>query len=605
MAASSSPSTPRKKAFSRGLSVLHPPQLSIGVLLSKCGCFFHQPKITLRVGHRSTAMETTGNELLERRKVGFYRQTLDGRVVECNEAFAKILGYDSREEVLRSGQLDYFVKSDFPTLIAALEDLRTIDNVSVCLRRRNGTLVWVNQNIGSIEDEGGEPALEGVMFETSDEPSGSERFEYQITHDPLTGLPNRSLFFDRLLVSLAQSQRRERSIAVCVLDLDHFDLINSTFGRAMADRLLKIVGDRLLDALRIEDTVARFGSDEFGLILVDVENEVALASIAQRLLESISRPVNLDGHDIHVNASLGVAMYPTDGTEPETLVRNADTAMYRAKDVGRNTWQFFEPETNARAFERQMVVRALRDAILNDELILHYQPQVNVQTGKIDCLEALLRWNHPELGMVSPEDFLPAAEQGGLVLQIGEWALRTATRQARAWIASGLGDFRMAINLSWRQFQQPDLIRRLGTIILEEDIDPSRIELEISERTIQHNDRTMTTLLGLKNLGVKLALDDFGVGRSSLNDLKRMPFDTIKIDPSFLHGAMERLDEAALVQAVITLARALGLRVVAEGVETNDQLTFLRQRNCTEMQGFFFGQPIAAKGMEELLKMQH
>ena len=550
-------------------------------------------------------METTGNELLERRKVGFYRQTLDGRVVECNEAFAKILGYDSREEVLRSGQLDYFVKSDFPTLIAALEDLRTIDNVSVCLRRRNGTLVWVNQNIGSIEDEGGEPALEGVMFETSDEPSGSERFEYQITHDPLTGLPNRSLFFDRLLVSLAQSQRRERSIAVCVLDLDHFDLINSTFGRAMADRLLKIVGDRLLDALRIEDTVARFGSDEFGLILVDVENEVALASIAQRLLESISRPVNLDGHDIHVNASLGVAMYPTDGTEPETLVRNADTAMYRAKDVGRNTWQFFEPETNARAFERQMVVRALRDAILNDELILHYQPQVNVQTGKIDCLEALLRWNHPELGMVSPEDFLPAAEQGGLVLQIGEWALRTATRQARAWIASGLGDFRMAINLSWRQFQQPDLIRRLGTIILEEDIDPSRIELEISERTIQHNDRTMTTLLGLKNLGVKLALDDFGVGRSSLNDLKRMPFDTIKIDPSFLHGAMERLDEAALVQAVITLARALGLRVVAEGVETNDQLTFLRQRNCTEMQGFFFGQPIAAKGMEELLKMQH
>jgi len=562
-------------------------------------------KIRLRVGQRPAAMETTGHELLERRKVGFYRQTLDGRVVECNDAFAKILGYDSREEVLRTGQLDYFVKSDFPTLIAALEDLRTIDNVSVCLRRRNGTLVWVNQNIGSIEDDGGEPALEGVMFETSDEPSGSERFEYQITHDPLTGLPNRSLFFDRLLVSLAQSQRRERSIAVCVLDLDHFDLINSTFGRGMADRLLKIVGDRLLDALRIEDTVARFGSDEFGLILVDVENEVALASIAQRLLEGISRPVNLDGHDIHVNASLGVAMYPTDGTEPETLVRNADTAMYRAKDVGRNTWQFFEPETNARAFERQMVVRALRDAILNDELILHYQPQVNVQTGKIDCLEALLRWNHPELGMVSPEDFLPAAEQGGLVLQIGEWALRTATRQARAWIASGLGDFRMAINLSWRQFQQPDLIRRLGTIILEEDIDPSRIELEISERTIQHNDRTMTTLLGLKNLGVKLALDDFGVGRSSLNDLKRMPFDTVKIDPSFLHGAMERLDEAALVQAVITLARALGLRVVAEGVETNDQLTFLRQRNCTEMQGFFFGQPIAAKGMEELLRMQH
>jgi diguanylate cyclase (GGDEF)-like protein/PAS domain S-box-containing protein len=550
-------------------------------------------------------MEATRQDLLERRKVGYYRQALDGRVVECNDAFAKILGYDSREEVLRTGQLEYFVKSDFPTLIAALEDLQTIDNVSVCLRRRNGTLVWVNQNIGLLEDDEDGAGLEGVMFETSDEGSGSERFEYQITHDPLTGLPNRSLFFDRLLVSLAQSQRRERSIAVCVLDLDHFDLINSTFGRGMADRLLKIVGDRLLDAVRIEDTVARFGSDEFGLILIDVENEVALASIAQRLLESISRPVNMDGHDIHVNASIGVAMFPTDGSEPETLVRNADTAMYRAKDVGRNTWQFFEPETNARAFERQMVVRALRDAILNEEFVLHYQPQVNVQTGKIDCLEALLRWNHPELGLVSPDDFLPAAEQGGLVLRIGEWVLRTATRQARAWIASGMGDFRMAINLSWRQFQQPDLIRRLGTIILEEDIDPSRIELEISERSLQYNDRTMTTLLGLKNLGVKLALDDFGAGRSSLTDLKQMPFDTVKIDPSFVHGAMERLDEAALVQAVISMARALGLRVVAEGVETNDQLTFLRERNCTEMQGFFFGQPIAATGMEELLKMQH
>ncbi|MFN2443229.1 MAG: putative bifunctional diguanylate cyclase/phosphodiesterase [Thermoanaerobaculia bacterium] len=549
-------------------------------------------------------MNPTGHELLERRKVGFYRQALDGRVLECNDALAKILGYDSRDEILRTGTIDYFVKSDFPTVLAALDDLRTIDKIEVCLRRRNGTLVWVNQNIGLIEHDGS-PAIEGVMFETSDEPAGGDRFEYQVTHDPLTGLPNRSLFFDRLLVGLAQSQRRERSIAVCVLDLDHFDLLNSTFGRAMADRLLKIVGDRLLDVLRIEDTVARFGSDEFGLILVDVDNEVALASIAQRLLDSVSRPVNLDGHDIHVNASIGVAMFPTDGTEPETLLRNADTAMYRAKDVGRNTWQFFEPETNARAFERQMVVRALRDAIINEEFVLHYQPQVNVQTGKIDCLEALLRWNHPELGMVNPEDFLPAAEQGGLVLRIGEWVLRTATRQARAWTASGLGDLRMAINLSWRQFQQPDLIRRLGAIILEEDIDPSRIELEISERSLQHTDRTMTTLLGLKNLGVKLALDDFGSGRSSLNDLKRMPFDTVKIDPSFIHGAMEQLDDAALVQAVITMARALGLRVVAEGVETRDQLTFLKDRSCTEMQGFFFGHPIAAKGMEELLRMQH
>lgn len=549
-----------------------------------------------------TEIETA--TLLERRKVGFYRQSPDGKLLDCNEACARILGYDSRDELLRVGELDYFVKSDFPTLVAAMEDLDEVQNIEVCLRRRNGKLIWVSQSVGAIRDEG-EMILEGVLFETSEDRTRSERFEYQVTHDPLTGLPNRSLFFDRLLVSLAQSQRRESNVAVCILDLDHFDLINSTFGRSLADRLLKIVGDRLVDALRLEDTVARFGSDEFALILVDVENELALASIAQRLLESVSRPVNLDGHDVHVNASIGVAMFPTDGSDPETLVRNADTAMYRAKDVGRNTWQFFEPETNARAFERQMVVRSLRNALANQEFVIHYQPQVNVQTGRIDCMEALVRWNHPELGLVHPDDFLPAAEQGGLVLRIGEWVLRTAARQAREWARSGLPHIRMAVNLSWRQFQQPDLIRRLGAIILEEELDPSRLELEISERAMQHSDRTMTTLLGLKNLGVKLALDDFGSGRSSLQDLKRMPFDTVKIDPSFIRGAMEQLDDAAMVQAVITMARALGLRVVAEGVETKDQLAFLRERSCSEMQGFFFGQPLSALGMEELLKMQH
>ncbi|HVR42035.1 MAG TPA: EAL domain-containing protein [Thermoanaerobaculia bacterium] len=542
--------------------------------------------------------------LLERRQVGVYRQGLDGRLVDCNEACARILGYDSPEELLRTGAFDYFNASDQPTIAAALKDLGTVNNLEICLRRRNGTLVWVTQNIGLIPSGDGDQ-IEGVLLETTEQRLASERIEYQVTHDPVSGLPNRSLYLDRLMVALAQSQRRERPLAVCVVDLDHFDLINATFGRGLADRILKVVGDRLVEALRLEDTVARFGSDEFSLIIVDVDNEVSIASIAQRLLDTISHPIVIETHEVRVNASIGISMFPGDGADPEMLLKNADAAMYRAKDVGRNTWQFYQPEVNARAFERQMVVRSLRNAIRNEELVLHYQPQINVQTGQIECLEALLRWNHPELGIVNPEDFLPAAEQGGLIPKIGEWVIRTTAKQARLWAEAGLRAVRIAVNLSWRQFQQPDLIRRLGVIILEEGIDPSMLELEISERAMQHSDRTMTTLLGLKNLGVRLALDDYGTGRSSLADLKRLPFDTIKIDPSYVQNVTRHLDDAALVQAVITMARAVGLRVVAEGVETKDQLSFLRDQSCVDMQGFFFGKPLPAFGMEGLLKMQH
>ena len=546
-----------------------------------------------------------GNEsLLERRQVGAFRQDFDGRIIDCNDACATILGYGSREELLGVGTFDHFSPSDQPSLSAALQDLETLQNIEVCLRRRNGTLVWVSENLGVVEVQG-KRLIAGVLLEVTEQRTANERFEYHVTHDPLTRLPNRSLFLDRLLVALAQSQRRERPLAVCQVDLDHFDLINATFGRAMADRILKQVADRLVEALRLEDTVARFGSDEFSLILIDVESEVSIASIAQRLLDTISQPITIETHEVRVNASIGIAVYPADGADPETLIRNADTAMYRAKDVGRNTWQFYSPEVNARAFERQMVVKSLRDAVEKDQFVLHYQPQINVQTGTIECLEALLRWQHPELGTVNPDEFLPAAEQGGLVQKIGEWVMRTACRQARAWTESGLRPVRIAVNLSWRQFQQADLIRKLGRIILEEGMDPNLLELEISERTMQQSDRTMTTLLGLKNLGVKLALDDFGTGRSSLSDLKQMPFDTVKIDPSYIQNITQQMDDAALVQAVVTMARALGVRVVAEGVETRDQLSFLRDRNCLDMQGFFFGKPMPAFGMEDLLRMQH
>ncbi|HEY0787999.1 MAG TPA: diguanylate cyclase, partial [Thermoanaerobaculia bacterium] len=415
----------------------------------------------------SAALSNAG--ILERRRVGAFVQSLDGTLLESNDACAGILGYDSAEELIRLGGFEYFTESDPATIGAAISDLRTVNNVDVCLRRRNGTLVWVSMNLGAFEREG-ETLIEGVLFETTDQRVATERFEHQVTHDPITGLPNRSLFFDRLLVAMAQAQRREKKLAVAVVDLDHFDLVNATFGRGLADRILKAVGNRLLDALRIEDTIARFGSDEFSIILADVDDELVIASIAQRLLESVAKPIRIDNHEIRVNASIGLAISPADGSDPETLVKHADAAMYRAKDVGRNTWQFYAPEVNARSFERHMVVRSLADAIVNDEFVLHYQPQINVQTGHIDCLEALLRWQHPELGTVEPAQFLPAAEQGGRIPRLGEGVIRTAARQLRMWQESGIRQIRVAVNLSWRQFQQPDLIRRLGAIILEEGI---------------------------------------------------------------------------------------------------------------------------------------
>jgi len=538
--------------------------------------------------------------------VGVYEQALDGRLVDCNDACARMLGYDSRDELLSVGSFDHFNPSDFETIVAALADLGSISNLEISLRRRNGTPAWVLQTM-TLEpaDDAHSGSIRGVMFDVTEQRSGTQRLEYQAYHDTLTLLPNRMLFVDRLGVALSIARRRGTPLYVMLLDLDRFELMNATFGQAFSDRLLRQIADRLNDCVREEDSLARYGSDEFIIMMSERASENEVAALAHRLLRTLALPFVLDGHEVSISGTIGISSFPEDGTEAEDLVKAAADAMFHAKEQARNTFEFHQPQASARALERASLVAGLRRALLSNELELHYQPEVNVQSGRIECIEALLRWRHPDLGLVNAADFLPAAEEGNLSAPIGEWVIGEACRQARAWQDAGMRDMRVAINLSSRQFHSSGLERTLERCVLAAGIDPGSLELEISELSLGSSDDSIQIFQSLHNLGVRLAIDDFGTGHSSMIDLKRMPIDTLKIAPAFVQNVTSRHDDAAIVQAMITMARGLDLRIVAEGVESKEQLAHLLDRRCVDMQGFFLGRPLPAAQWEETLGMQH
>jgi diguanylate cyclase (GGDEF)-like protein len=538
--------------------------------------------------------------------VGVYEQALDGRLVDCNDACARMLGYDSRDELLSVGSFDHFNLTDFETIVAALADLGSISNLEISLRRRNGTPAWVLQTMTLEPADDAHPgSIRGVMFDVTEQRSGTQRLEYQAYHDTLTLLPNRMLFVDRLGVALSIARRRGTPLYVMLLDLDRFELMNATFGQAFSDRLLRQIADRLNDCVREEDSLARYGSDEFIIMMTERASENEVAALAHRLLQTIALPFVLDGHEVSISGTIGISSFPEDGTEAEDLVKAAADAMFHAKEQARNTFEFHQPQASARALERASLVAGLRRALLSNELELHYQPEVNVQSGRIECIEALLRWRHPDLGLVNAADFLPAAEEGNLSAPISEWVMGEACRQARAWQDAGMRDMRVAINLSSRQFHSRGLERTLERCVLAAGIDPGSLELEISELSLGSSDDSIQIFQSLHNLGVRLAIDDFGTGHSSMIDLKRMPIDTLKIAPLFVQNVTNRHDDAAIVQAMITMARGLDLRIVAEGVESKEQLAHLLDRRCVDMQGYFLGKPLPAAQWEETLGMQH
>ena len=430
-----------------------------------------------------------------------------------------------------------------------------------------------------------------------------EQLEHQANYDALTGLPNRNLLHDRLKQAV-YAQRHARAIAVVFIDLDHFKFINDSLGHSAGDKLLQQMADRLRDAVRDGDTVSRLGGDEFILVLNDQQNEDIIFRAMQRIIGEVSKPVVIDGQELTVTCSAGISLYPQDGPDVDTLLKNADAAMYRAKEHGRNNFQFYTAEMNQLVNERVSLESNLRRALERNELLLHYQPKLELKTGNIVGVEALLRWQHPEWGLLYPDRFIGLAEETGLIVPIGEWVLRTACAQARAWQDAGLPPITMSVNLSARQFRQEALFKLVARILSETGLQPGHLEMEITESMVMHNAETSIAILkGLKEIGVHLSVDDFGTGYSSLAYLKTLPIGILKIDKSFvqdIEGPKGRKD-GVLAQAIISLGHSLKLKVIAEGVEEQAQLDFLKQNQCDEAQGYLFSRPVPPEECELIL----
>ena len=426
----------------------------------------------------------------------------------------------------------------------------------------------------------------------------------QVTNfDVLTGLPNRFLFLDRLGHAISRSARNHRMVAVLLLDIDNFKTINDSLGHTHGDLLLQDVADRLRRCVLEDDTLARIGGDEFAIVLEGVSEIEEIAIIAQKIVAVFSLPFALSGQEIYVTPSMGITICPMDGLDSDSLLKNADTAMYCAKEYGRNHFRFYTTDMNALAIERFAMEGALRRAVEREEFILHYQPQVDIKSGRVIGVEALLRWNHPERGLVPPNEFIPLLEENNLIIPVGEWVLRTACAQCRAWQEAGFPPLRMAVNLSARQFRQDNLVEMIDSILRETGISPKLLELELTEGLLMENTSKTSMILGhLKRRGVLVAIDDFGTGYSSLSYLKRFPIDRLKIDRSFVRDIITDSNDAAIAVAVISLGRSLGLSVIAEGVESGDQLEFLGVQKCDEYQGFHFSRPVPPEEIVSLLR---
>jgi diguanylate cyclase (GGDEF)-like protein/PAS domain S-box-containing protein len=546
-------------------------------------------------------------QLFERNVAGVFRSTISGRILECNPSFARIFGYDSPEQMLRIPTSElYFSNDDREALLKVLHMRGEAVNYETRLKRSDGHAVWVLMNEILVLNPGEETTLEGTVVDITARKLAEERIEYQAFHDSLTALPNRFLLNDRLALALAQARRHDRSVALLFLDLDHFKHVNDTMSHNAGDDLLKSVAARLTGAIRIEDTVARIGGDEFVFILPELPTQGAAAGaakVAEKVLESFQNPFSISGREIFVTASIGIAISPSDGHDIETLVKHADSAMYRAKEMGRNSYQFHTPHSQRRAEVRLTLESGLRRALERDELFVVYQPQVSLSTGLITGFEALLRWNRPGVGVVPPKDFIPLAEEIGLIVPIGEWVLWNASRQMHVWHSQGYEHLRLAINLSPRQFQHEKLTRMVERVLEETQMPAESLELEITESlSIYDSDLTIGRLSHFRSMGISAALDDFGTGYSSLSHLRMLPIDTVKIDRSFIGDMVPATAEYAIVQAVITMAHSLKLRVVAEGVEQESQRRALVDLGCDEMQGYIYSRPVPPVEADSLLR---
>jgi diguanylate cyclase (GGDEF)-like protein/PAS domain S-box-containing protein len=442
-----------------------------------------------------------------------------------------------------------------------------------------------------------------VLRDVSAARGASLKISHQAQHDGLTDLPNRLLLNDRLTQAIAMAQRHQYQLAVLFLDLDRFKHINDSLGHEIGDRVLRTVSQRLLKCVRASDTVSRQGGDEFVVLLAEIKNPQDAALCAEKILAALSMPCLLDEHDLYTTASIGIASFPEDGASAELLTKHADLAMYRAKQEGGNMYRFFEANMQQHAHERQALESSLHRAIERREFVLQYQPRMDLSTGALVAVEVFLRWSHPQRGLLSPAQFMRIAEESGLIVPIGRWVLRTACRQLHAWRSAGLPALRLAINVSGVELRAKEFLANVRAITTEEGWEPGNLEIEINEALLSDDiEGAGRVLRPLKDLGVQLALDDFGVGNSSLTHLRRLPFDILKIDESFVRDLATDADNASIVSAVISMSRNLNIRIVAEGVETRAQLEFLRQERCGEAQGNYFCRPVGADELARMLE---
>ncbi|MBN1604299.1 MAG: EAL domain-containing protein [Chitinispirillaceae bacterium] len=530
------------------------------------------------------------------------------KIIRVNPGFCHITGY-TEEEVL--GKTPSIFKSNrhdkkfYGQIYESLENNGSWQG-EIWNRRKNGEIYpqWLSI-IALVDKNCADKEFLAIFNDITNLINKNENIQSNAQHDSLTGLPNRLLLHDRLEFTLNLARRNKRVVAVLLLDIMRFKMINDTLGYTAGDALLQILGSRLSSSIRDVDTVFRSGDDEFAIILDDVSEPEAVSKVAKRIIETCSLPFTIANRELYATVSIGISIFPSDAEGHEGLLKNAEDAMIRAKELGINNYQHYKPAMNNRAVEQLTLENDIRKALMKEEFIVYYQPQVDLKTNEIVGIEALIRWKHPKLGMISPGEFIPIAEENGLIIPIGEWVLRTACSQTEQWRKQYKKGLTISVNLSARQFLQQDIVNTVRTILDETGLAPKYLELEITESLGMKNpELTLRTLKELKQMGIHISIDDFGTGYSSLSYLKKFPIDTLKIDRSFVSDIKTDLNDTAIVLAIIALAHSMHLKVIAEGVETIEQAEFLSLHDCEEMQGYLFSPPIPAMEFAKLLEKQ-
>ena len=562
-----------------------------------------EKEMQLKFAHQAQIIEQIHDAVLS--------TDLQGNLISWNRGAELLFGYQ-KDEIISKNIKMFHLKEDWEiakkNLDSILENAEYEEEFRLITKSKK--IIYAHLSLSQLKDENGKLiGLVGYVRDITERAKAMKKLEkqknmlhHQAYHDALTGLPNRLLFQDRLQQSIEKAKRSKTKIALFFIDLDRFKEINDTLGHETGDEVLKIVTSRLKLVIRKEDTLARLGGDEFIIIIEQLPHEQSATLMAEKILNSLKEPIIIDSHTLYVSSSIGISLYPQDGNEYTHLLKYADTAMYKAKNEGRNNFQFYSAEMTERAFERMLMQTSLRQAIENEEFIVYYQPQIDAKLNKFIGVEALIRWQHPVMGLISPAKFIPLAHETGLIIEMDQWVMKTAMKQMLRWYAKGLKPGKLALNLAMKQIQQDNFITILEDILQESKFEANNLELEVTEDQIMTNpDEAIKVLREINNLGIQLAIDDFGTGYSSLSYLKKLPINKLKIDQSFVRDLPNDEDDIAITKTVIALALNLDLNIIAEGVERDEQKKFLLKNGCNNIQGYLYGRPMPAHKLELLL----